>query len=326
MNILIRRIFEIVLKNNYICTRTNRKVLECMETEPKNNKSKILVAVIVLLVVAILGAGYFIFRQSSQIEEMQMDSIMDKQQLEDEYEGLTMQYEGMKLNIKNDSLLQKLDNEQAKVQRLLEELKTVKAENRTEIKRLNDELSTLRKVLRSYIVQIDSLNRANEQLKKENKEITNKYQQTTKTLSQISQQKDSLSQKVTLASKLDATNIGVSPVNKKGKVQKKISKTEQLIVSFTVTKNITAEPGERLIYVRIMKPDGDVLVKSRANVFLYENKEINYSMTRTIEYGGEEVNVVLYWNVEEYLMPGTYRADIFADGNRIGSRSFELKD
>lgn len=297
-----------------------------METESNNSKSKILIIVIVLLVVAILGAGYFIFRQSSQIEEMQQENIITKQQLEDEYEGLTMQYEGMKLNIKNDSLLQRLDNEQAKVQRLLEELKTVKAENRAEIKRLNDELSTLRKVLKSYIVQIDSLNRANEQLKKENKEITNKYQQTTKALNQVSQAKDSLTQKVTLASKLDATNISVSPVNKKGKVQKKIKSTEQLIVNFTVTKNITAEPGERIIFVRIMKPDNDVLVKSRTNVFQYENKEINYSMKRAVEYGGEEVNVSLYWDVEEYLMPGTYRVDIFADGNRIGSRSFELKN
>lgn len=298
-----------------------------METESKsNNKSKLLIIVIVLLVVAIVAAGYFIFRQNSQIEVMQQENLITKQQLEDEYEGLTMQYEGMKLNIKNDSLLHQLDNEQAKVQRLLEELKTVKAENRVEIKRLNDELSTLRKVLRSYIVQIDSLNRANEQLKKEKDEINTKYQQTTRTLSQVSQAKDSLSQKVTLASKLDATGISVTPTNKKGKPQKKIKKTEQLVVNFTITKNITAEPGERIIFVRIMKPDGDVLVKSRANVFAYENKEINYSMKRAVEYGGEEVNVVLYWDVEEYLMPGTYRADIFADGNRIGSRSFELKD
>ena len=175
-------------------------------------------------------------------------------------------------------------------------------------------------------MQIDSLNRANEQLKKEKDEINTKYQQTTRTLSQVSQAKDSLSQKVTLASKLDATGISVTPTNKKGKPQKKIKKTEQLVVNFTITKNITAEPGERIIFVRIMKPDGDVLVKSRANVFVYENKEINYSMKRAVEYGGEEVNVVLYWDVEEYLMPGTYRADIFADGNRIGSRSFELKD
>lgn len=298
-----------------------------METiEPKSHSKKILIAVIIVLILVLGGAAFFIYRQNSQIEEMQQETIVSKQQLEDEYEGLSMQYEGMKLNIKNDSLLQKLDNEQAKVQRLLEELRTVKAENKKEISRLNDELATLRKVLKSYIVQIDSLNRANEQLKKENKEITTKYQQTTQTLNQVSQEKKNLTEKVSLAAKLDATNIGISPVNKKGKVQKKINKIEQLIVNFTITKNITAEPGERTIFVRIMKPDDDVLVKSRANVFPFENTEINYSMRRVIEYGGEEVPVTLYWDVEEYLMPGTYRVDIFADGSRIGSKSFVLKD
>lgn len=300
-----------------------------MDTEPKTESkphSKILIILVVALVVVVLGALYYIFRQNTQIEEMQHDTIINKQDLEDEYEGLSMQYEGMKLNIKNDSLLVQLDNEQAKVQRLLEELRTVKVENKSEIKRLNDELASLRKVLKSYIVQIDSLNRANEQLKKENKEITTKYRQTTETLNKVTEEKQNLTERVSLASKLDATNITVSPVNKKGKVQKKISKTEQLIVNFSITKNITAEPGDRTIFVRIMKPDDDVLVKNRMNVFTYENREINYSMKRLLEYAGEEINVTLYWDVEEYLMPGTYRVDIFADGNRIGSKSFDLKD
>jgi myosin heavy subunit len=297
-----------------------------MSTEQKSNNTKILVAVIILLIVGMGIAGYFIFNQKTQIEELQEESSLNKQQLEDEYENLSMQYEGFKLNIKNDSLLQKLTNEQAKVQRLLEELKTVKAENKAEISRLNKELATLRQVLKSYIVQIDSLNRANEQLRQEKKEITDKYQQTTRTLNEVTQQKENLTEKVTLAAKLDATNISVQATNSKGKVQKKISKVEQLIINFSITKNITAEPGERTIYVRIMKPDNDVLTKSRANTFAFENRDINYSIKRIVEYGGEEVGVTMYWNVEEYLMPGTYRIDIFADGNRIGMKSFTMED
>ncbi|MDR1502319.1 MAG: hypothetical protein LBT43_07680 [Prevotella sp.] len=296
-----------------------------MSTEQKNN-SKILLIVIILLLVAMGIAGYYIFSQKTQISELQEESSLNKQQLEDEYENLTMQYEGFKLNIKNDSLLQKLTNEQAKVQRLLEELKTVKADNKAEISRLNNELASLRKILKSYIVQIDSLNQANERLRKEKSEITNKYQEATRTLNEVSQQKQNLTEKVTLAAKLDATGISVQATNSKGKVQKKINKVEQLIINFTVTKNITAEPGERTIYLRIMKPDNDVLTKSRTNVFPYENKDINYSIKKIIEYGGEEVGVTMYWNVEEYLMPGTYRVDIFADGSRIGMKSFTLED
>lgn len=296
-----------------------------MSTEQKSN-TKILIIVIVILLVGMAIAGYFIFNQRTQIEVLQEETNLNKKQLEDEYESLSVQYEGFKLNIKNDSLLQKLTNEQTKVQRLLEELRTVKADNQTEISRLNKELASLRKILKSYIAQIDSLNRANEQLRKEKKEITTKYEQAAHTLNQVSQEKENLNEKVTLAAKLDATGISVQATNAKGKAQKKISKVEKLILNFTITKNITAEPGERTIYVRIMKPDNDVLTKSRTHVFPYENGEINYSMKRMIEYGGEEVAVSMYWDVEEYLMPGEYRVDIFADGNRIGMKSFTLED
>lgn len=291
----------------------------------KKNKTKLLVGIIIALSVAIAIGGYFIFSQKAEIEDLHQDNILTKQQLEDEYENLTMQYEGFKLNVKNDSLLDRLSNEQAKVQSLLDELKTVKATNKKEIARLNNELASLRKILKSYIIQIDSLNKANERLKAENKEISTKYQATQRNLQEVTKQKESLNEKVSLAAKLDAVGITVKGVNNKGKVQKKINKIEQLVVNFTIAKNITAEPGERTIYVRIMKPDDDVLTKSRTNKFSFENGEINYSIKRIIEYGGEEVGVELYWNVEEYLMPGVYRVDVFADGNRIGSKSFTLE-
>lgn len=290
-----------------------------------SKKNQILIAIIVGLVVVIGVTLFFIFNQKTQLDEMQQVNEISKQQLEDEYSSIDTQYEGFKISIKNDSLLQQLSNEQAKVQRLREELRTVKATDKAEISRLTNELTSLRKILKSYIVQIDSLNRANERLTQEKQEITNKYQETTRTLNQVSQEKANLNEKVTRAAKLDATGISVLATNSKGKAQKKIKKVEQLVVSFTVTKNITAEPGERTIYVRIMKPDDDVLVKNRANTFQYENTNIPYSMKRVIEYGGEEMNVTLYWKVEEFLMPGTYRADIFADGNRIGSKSFTLE-
>lgn len=294
-------------------------------TKPSTRNTKILIAIIVGLIVGIGVAAYFILSQKTQLEEMQQVNEISKQKLEDEYASIDTQYEGFKLSIKNDSLFQQLSNEQAKVQRLREELRTVKATDKAEIGRLNNELSSLRKILKSYIVQIDSLNRANERLVQQNKEITNKYQETSKTLNKVSQERANLTEKVTRAAKLDATGISVAATNSKGKVQKKIKSVEQLAVSFTITKNITAEPGERTIYIRIMKPDDDILVKNRANTFSFENREIQYSMKRVIEYGGEEVPVTLYWKVEEYLMPGTYRVDLFADGSLIGSRSFSLE-
>ena len=285
-----------------------------------------LIAIIVVMALALAITAYFVFHKDQQITEMQEQYTIDKQELEDEYESISMQYEGFKFSVQNDSLLYKLENEQTKVQRLMEELRVTKATDQAEIRRLKDELSTLRKILKSYIQQIDSLNRLNEELKAENVQITKQYKETTRSLNVVSQEKKQLTEKVSLAAKLVATNVSMKAVNSRGKTQKRLSRSEQFIISFTISRNITAEPGERIIYARIMQPDGSVLSKNPGNVFPYENKDLAFSSMRIVEYGGEETGVALYWDIEEYLMAGTYKVDIFADGSHIGSTSLKLDE
>lgn len=285
-----------------------------------------LIAIIGVLVIILAVVIGFLLNRNKQIDNMQQQYAIDKQELQDEYESISMQYEGFKFSVQNDSLRYKLENEQTKVQRLMEELRQTKATDQAEIRRLKNELSTLRKVLKSYIVQIDSLNRINEALKAQNKQIKQQYQQTSQTLNKVSEEKEQLSEKVSLAAKLDAAHIRVRAVNGRGKEQKRLKRSEQFVVSFTISKNITADPGARALFVRIMKPDGGVLTKDAGSTFPYENRDIQYSMKRTIEYTGEETPVTLYWDIEEFLMPGTYKADIFSDGNHIGSYSFSMDE
>lgn len=285
-----------------------------------------LIAIISILALILAVAIIYIVTKNKQIVEMEQQFSIDKQELEDEYEAISMQYEGFKFSVKNDSLLYKLENEQAKVQRLQEQLRMTDSANKAEIKRLKDELATLRKILKSYVQQIDSLHRLNTELKAENKEITERFQQTNRTLSQVSEEKAQLSEKVTLASKLDATSIAIKAVNDRGKTQKRLSRSSQFVLSFTIAKNITAQPGERTIFVRIMSPDGGVLTKSSGGTFPYENGNLQYSIKRIVEYGGEETPVTMYWDIEEFLVAGTYKADIFADGNLIGSKSFTMEE
>jgi hypothetical protein len=282
----------------------------------------IIVAVVLLLIFA--GGIYYIFHQKQQMEELVQTFDLEKESLEDEYNELSLQYEGYKFSVGNDSLLALLSTEQLKVQRLLEELRTVKATNASRINELKKELATLRNIMRNYVIQIDSLNTANEQLKEENKEVTRRFQQASSTAQQLTREKERLTERVTLASRLDAVGITVTPVNGRGRAVNNIRRMEQFVVNFIISKNITAPVGEKTIYVRIMKPDDDVLVKNRTNTFLFEGKEINYSMRRVIEYDGEEIPVTLYWDIEEFLSPGTYIADIFADGNLIGRKRFTL--
>src|SRR5690606_29349238 len=285
-----------------------------------------LIAVIGVLAIVLAIVIGFLVNKNAEIEDMQQQFTLDKQELEDEYEAISLQYEGFKFSVQNDSLLYKLENERAKVMRLQEELRMTKATDQAEIRRLKDELATLRKILRSYIHQIDSLNRLNEELRAENRQITRQFNETSRTLSQVSQEKEQLSEKVSLAAQLVATNIAVKAVNDRGREQSRLSRSSQFVVAFTIARNITTEPGERTIYVRLLTPDGTVLSKSPNDKFPYENSEILYSMKRIVEYGGEEIPVTMYWDIEEFLMPGTFKADIFADGHHIGSHSFLMED
>jgi len=289
-------------------------------------KKKILIPLILVILALIGGIAYLMgnLEQQKQVNrDMQELAELDKQEMENEYERFALQYSEMKTQINNDSIVEQLTQEQMKTQKLLEELKKVKADDAREITRLKKELATVREVLRSYIIQVDSLNRLNESLKQENSRVNAVLQERNSQIAGLSNEKASLSEKVAIAAQLDATNISLSLLNKRDKPTKKLKDTKKMEVNFTITKNVTASNGHRTIYVRIQNPGGNTL--SGGGSFAYENRNLEYSMKKTIEYTGEEVSVATFWNVSQMLEGGQYRVSIFADGNMIGSRTFNFE-
>jgi chromosome segregation ATPase len=278
----------------------------------------------VVLALALAGVTALLFTEKKVNKELVQEFQLEKEDLENEYNRFAQQYDELKMTVSNDSLSRLLEQEQLKTQRLLEELRTVKSSNATEIRRLKKELATLRAVMVTYINQIDSLNQINAQQKQVIAEVTRKYNTASRQISNLTEETKNLNKKVTLAAQLDATNIAVDALNKRSRTAKKVKDVVKFKISFTITKNITAETGERTLYVRITKPDNDILTKSPENVFPYENREIGYSIKKYIEYNGEEQAVTVYWDVEEFLYAGLYRIDVFAEDKLIGSHSFGL--
>ena len=287
-------------------------------------KNTLLIVAGSLLILLLIGVTILLISEKQTNKELVMEFNLDKEDLENQYTDFARQYDELKLTVSNDSLSVLLEQEQLKTQRLLEELRTVKSSNATEIRRLKKELTSLRKVMIGYINQIDSLNRLTAQQKEIIADVTQKYNAASRQISNLSEEKKNLTKTVTLAAQLDATNISVQPTNKRGKTAKKVKDIVKFKINFSIVKNITAETGERTLYIRITKPDNDVLTKSPSNTFPYENRELVYSIKKYIEYNGEEQTVTVYWDVEEYLYAGTYRVDIFTDGTLIGSQSFSL--
>ena len=287
-------------------------------------KALIAVATVLILLLAALVVYLLLDNRSLEQDNLELQELrelaeLDKQEMESDYERMSLQYSEMMTQINNDSIIQQLTQEQMRTQELLKELKKVKATDAREIARLKKELATVREVLRSYIRQVDSLNQVNRQLIAENDRVKGELAQQNQANAGLRQEKQNLTEKVAIAAQLDATGITMTPLNKRNKACKKMKDCKTIQVNFTIARNVTAANGNRTLYVRIQTPAGQTL---RGGTFPYENRQLEYSMKKVVEYAGEEMGVQTFWQVNEFLDGGQYRVSIFADGNMIGSKTF----
>lgn len=290
-------------------------------------------AIIVLLIAGLIYLAYNLSEQTQINRDMEELATLDKQEMEGEYRQFADQYSEMKTRINNDSIIAQLTREQERTEQLLQELKKTKTTDAAEITRLKKELASVRAVLRSYVLEIDSLNRLNQALQDENSQMRTELEESNQQNQALTNDNASLSQKVAIAAQLNAVNIDImmivkaalsSKTKERTKYPHKIGgSTNEMKVRFVLSRNVTASNGMRKIYVRILTPTGSVLNVSGQCPF--EDKEVAYTAMKAIEYTGEETPMELFVAKKETLIPGDYRVQVIADGHEIGARTIELE-
>ena len=302
-------------------------IQEEIQEQKKSNTLLIAIGIVVALIaiaVAVLTYHQFFTKPLLQEnEELKELAELEKQEMESQYRDFDLQYEMLQSQLSNDSLIAQLENERRHTQQLLEELERTKATDAAEIKRLKAEIASLREVLRSYIMQVDSLNRINQSLNEENTQIKEQISVANTQITNLSTERNELKDKVNIAAQLDATGFWVTPKDKKSKDAKKVKDVKKLAFGFTIVKNVTAQNGQRTLYARILKPDNSVMGKK--GTFPYENTTLEYTEKKYIEYTGEEEKVTMYSDVTEFLEAGTYKLFLFCDKQMIGQTTFTLK-
>ena len=298
------------------------------EIDSKKNATRLIIlgilVALIALAAAVLGYHYFYTKPLlEENEELKELAELEKQEMESQYRDFDVQYEMLQSQLSNDSLIAQIENERRHTQQLLEELERTKATDAAEIKRLKAEIASLREVLKSYIVQVDSLNRLNQSLSEENTQIKAQVAEQSTQISTLSTERNQLKDKVNIAAQLDATGFWVIPKNKKSKDTQKVKDVKKLAFGFTIVKNVTAQNGQRIIYARILKPDNSVM--GQKGTFAYENTQLEYTEKKYIDYTGEEEKVTMYSDVTEFLEAGTYKLFVFCDKQMIGQTSFTLK-
>lgn len=295
--------------------------------------------IIAIVAVAAVLVGWLVFstvkaNRKAMVAEAQMEQMqlnIAQEQLEREYADLNSefeQFENSRKFITDDSVKRELNEKyeaaRLQVEKLQQELKSQKRKSSAEIQKLKNEISTLRDLLRHYVEEIDRLNKENQELRNENEQVKEQNKRLSSQVTETTRRNEVLSERMTLAEKLNVTGLSLSALNKKGKNEKKVNKAVQLMVSFTIPQNNSTPVGEKTIYLRIVSPSGQLL--GQGGTFDFEGGQVPYTAKKTIEYAGEEIaGIPIYWDVNTALTAGDYTVELFADNFRLISRQFSLK-
>ena len=290
---------------------------------PEKKTPVVLILPVILLAIAVGVLGYKYYTETQRLKETtaEQEILQDvKSDLEKQLRDMVVEYDSLKTE--NDSINTLLVGEQEKIKKLLR----YQAGDAEKIKKYREELETLRKVMRSYIVQIDSLNTRNRYLTEENIQVRQQLTVAETQNVELSKEKEMLGTQVQLAKVLSAKNVNVVTLNKReNDAEGKIKKITKISVGFTLRENAVADPGKKVIYLRLLNPDNVSLANATGDMFTYNGENIVYSEKRDIEYENKDIDVIIFWNKTEDLKPGEYTAILYAEGYEIGSASFTLK-
>lgn len=293
-------------------------------TEKKINTG-VLYGIIGLLAVILAVSVYILIdlkkdfdATSNELEQNRIYFSMERDSLEKELHNIYMSYDSLETD--NKRIQEELTIQQEKINRLI----AIQADDAYKIKMYKREMETLRSVLRSYIVQIDSLNSQNQALMAENVQLKRTEQRLQTEKTKLETDKAALEEIKDLATSLQASDIFIEPINDKNRPRKRINSIAKIRTDLILRANSVAVPGEKTIYLRLIRPDGVTLGSPEMEVISTNGEELPASASRTVTYENSDLPLSIFWTNNGELVPGEYTVELYAEGKLIGTSLFSL--
>jgi predicted nuclease with TOPRIM domain len=277
-----------------------------------------LIAITIIMTGVLIFLVAMYFNQKNEMTSMKNELTREKDSLANELKIMLHNFDTLKTN--NDSLNAKIEREKQRIVRLL----AVNASNIQLIKKYRNEISTMRDIMKSYIVQIDSLNTRNKILIAENSQIRKDYKKVKDTNVELEKVREELSSKVEIASVIQAKDIVAAALNKKRKETAKINLLDKLRICFTLRENPIAKAGQKEVFMRVIRPDSLVITSSSDNTFDFNGKKLIYSANRTADYMNQDIEICIYLDNTGDFIPGNYNVELYLENNMIGQTNFML--
>jgi hypothetical protein len=302
--------------------------------EPRQNNSRVLLWVaLVLVLLGINGVLFYLNSQKKTENEQLTTEVKAKdtklQEQIKEYEDLKASYERQsqdlqKLGLSNDSLEARI----AGINADLLKLRSFKAGSFSlvEQQRFKQRALNLESQLKKKDDQIADLYTETATLKEKQNKLAD-------TISTIAKTNRDLSEKVTVASRLQADNIHVTMLNKKDKETEddkeeyKAKRVDRVKVTFNLSRNDVSPKETKTIYMRILEPDGAALynLSTGGGTFTVDGQEAFYTMKQDLVFDNTKQALnFIYAKGGDYKI-GQHTVELYEGGALMGKATFTLK-
>lgn len=290
------------------------------QTDQNNNRKTPIgmIALSIILGAVLIFLIIMYFDQKHKMIEMETVLTEEKDSLANELKNMVFAYDTLKTN--NDTLNASLEKEKNRIIQLL----AINASNAQLIKKYRSEITTMREIMKSYIVQIDSLNTRNKMLAAENIQYRQQISKVQNTNVQLEREREQLTTKVATASVIQAKNIVAAALNKKRKETNRISLMESLRVCFTLRENAIAQAGQKEVFMRVIRPDSLVITGSPDNLFDFKGNKMIYSERRMADYMNQDLEMCIFLSNTGDFITGNYSIELYLENNLIGRTTFML--
>ena len=284
-----------------------------------NTLKKIMYALIAVAVLLAGALAYIWYQKTSLVNELTIDKeelTAQMIELQNDYASLSSDY---------DTINSQLDSSREEVSQLIERIQKTEATNRSKMRQYEKELGTLRSIMKSYIVQIDSLNTLNKKLTADAAAARREAAESRKREEALNKTVENLSGQVAAGSVLKARGIKIEAYNASDKVTDRSSRVVRLLTSLSLVENDLAAKGPVRVYIRVKGPDGILLTNSTQRTFEVNGEPMICSASREVDYQGKEVDMSIYLNdIPEYVK-GIYTVEAYTEQTLLGSAELMLR-
>lgn len=305
-------------------------------TPKKRNKTRIilftLVGLLVLLNAVILYQLHSVKTEKEDTEEKLVSSENLRERLESQLSEIEMQLDEYKgRNAQLDSMISEKDAELHERAEKIRELLKEKEITTAQFNKAQKDLDVYKYYAQKYMSQIDSLDRANKELKEENFTLKEDIKKRKLESDQIKDENTKLSNKVSLGAKLSVENLSVTGVRflRSGREREihRAKRIDQLKICFDIGENVIADAGNRDVYVRILDPKGSVVQDAEVGMgsFGLGQKKIDYSMKKEIFYDNKAESYCMYFNKGSQFDDGVHKIEIYADEELLANTEYQIK-